>query len=76
LDNSAKKQTSSASLPGLAFKVFPRFGRSAFVNFSAETDPQRLSEIMQRGREDARWIIKKVSAVPSSKLLADYAGPC
>ena len=39
-----------------------RSRRSAFVNFSAETDAQRLSEIMQRGREDARWIMKKVSA--------------
>ena len=41
------------------------------MNFSAETDPQRLSEIMRRGREDARWIVKKVrgSAPPACTRL-------
>lgn len=48
------------ALPRSSLGYYRNSLRSAFVNFNSEKDPQRLQEIMERGRQDADWILKKV----------------
>lgn len=48
------------ALPRSSLSYYRNSLRSAFVNFDSEQDPQRLQEIMERGRQDADWILKKV----------------
>ena len=48
------------ALPSSSQSYYRNALRSAFVNFDSEQDPQRLQEIMERGRQDADWILKKV----------------
>ena len=48
------------ALPRSSLSYYRNSLRSSFVNFNSEADPQRLQEIMERGRQDADWILEKV----------------
>lgn len=47
-------------LPRSSLSYYRNALRSTFVNFNSEQDPERLKEIMDRGRKDAEWILQKV----------------
>ncbi len=44
-------------------QYYTRYLRQSFVNFSDELDPARIEQLIQRGRQDAEWVLKSMWVV-------------
>lgn len=44
--------------PRDSHSYYTRYLRQSFVNFSDEQDEQRIQQLINKGRQDAEWVLK------------------